>query len=390
MNWLDEITNQTDSPAASRIRIEGPSEQYETWAEVEKLMLPRPLLSMDDSITSDATDRTEDTTRSLAELYADASLDVHSPVSPTVDEQESPDFPKYSPRLLSSSSSPCIDPPRKALSPIGTGRPFHSKTDSNASSIDTSSTTRPQSRRFGDEVPNSLQSFFNHIMWRIKKDPTTTSQLDSYILVTNDNAKQVLAQRFGIRVKRLEQMRDIINKETSHLNGKVTTPELSAQPTKSNGMSSSVPILDEQHAIEGAAKDTTDDDEEILIRPKQPPKGPQAMQTPKSPGKPQVFDPNSFGRNPGHSGRNSGRGRGAFGSPRSNAGSGRFQERPTSSGRGAIYTVRRGGGGGGGQQQQPPATPLDLSRPIDPNAFSRATAGATRAVRGGRRLWEPS
>jgi hypothetical protein len=417
---LDEITNQTDSPAASRIRIEGPSEQYESWHEVEKLMLPKPLLSMDDSITIDNTEHIEDSTRSIAELYADDASDFGSPTSRETSDEQDPfttdDFPKYSPRLLSASSSPCVEPLQKVLQPIGTGRPGHKKTDSNASSIETSSTTRPQSKHLGDEVPDSLRPFFNHIMWRIKKDPSTTTQIDSYILLTNDNAKQTVAQRFGIRVKRLEQMRDVIGREDSESkNGlMIANTETIDNNNKTPSLLPAAPIIEgEQPASETTLKDQTEEDEEvILIRPKAPPKAPQAMQKPQSPGKPQLFDPNSFGRGPTHSSRGNQRGRGGFGSPRGASTSQRFTERPPSAGRGALYTVRRGGG----QQQQqtqsqtqpqqqpqppqspqqqqqppPPTTPLDLSKPIDPDTFTRATAGTKPATRGGRRrLWEPS
>jgi hypothetical protein len=397
---LDEITNQMDSPAASRIRIEGPSEQYESWSEVEKLMLPKSLLSMDDSTTVENADIVEDNTRSIAELYADDASDFGSPTSRETSEEQDPfttdEFPKYSPRILSASSSPCVEPPKKVLQPIGTGRPSHKKTDSNASSIETSSTTRPQSKHIGDDVPDSLRPFFNHIMWRIKKDPSTTTKIDSYILLTNDNAKQSVAQRFGIRVKRLEQMRDVIGREDSESkNGLMIANTETIEDIKTPTLLPAASIIEgEQQASETTVKGHTDDEEEvILMRPKAPPKAPQAMQKPQSPGKPQLFDPNSFGRGPTHSRGGNQRGRGGFGSPRGSSASPRYSERPPSAGRGALYSVRRGGGQTQPQSspQQPPATPLDLSKPIDPDAFTRATAGSTTNVRGGRRrLWEPS
>jgi hypothetical protein len=421
LEWLDLTTNRPDSAAASRIRLEGNNETYKTWAEVEAFMLPRPLLSMDDSLSTENTEipetpeKTEETTRSIAELYTDDHSEGDSPVSrQTADERDTfaaGDFPKQSPRLFTPSASPRIEPPKKekVLQPIGTGRPSHKKTDSNVSSVSATSTARPLSRQIGDDVPDSLQQFFNHIMWRIHEDKSTTTNINSYILLTNDNAKQIVAQRFGIRVKRLDQMRDIIAREhadsqtgllISNANGHLTNSH------QSPSLAPAAPITErnnerEAQANASLAKDEgdQDDDDEVLIRPKGPPKAPSTMKKPpQSPGKqPQLFDPNSFGRGPSHSGRGSsgshrgGRSNGPFGSPRGgNAHSPRFSDRPTSAGRGALYTPRRGASV---QHHSPQPAPLDLSKPIDPDTFSRATAsGSTGRNRGGgrRQLWEPS
>jgi hypothetical protein len=416
--WLDHSTNQAVSPAASRIRLEGEKETYKTWAEVEEFMLPRPLLSMEDTVSTENTESTEkfeEPKRSIAELYTDDNSEIGSPVSrQTAEERDTftaGDFPKQSPRLFTPSASPRIEPPKKekVLQPIGTGRPSHRKTDSNVSSVSATSTARPLSRQIGDEVPDSLRQFFNHIMWRINEDKSTTSNINSYILLTNDNAKQIVAQRFGIRVKRLEQMRDIIEREQaesqtglmiSNANG------LLSEIHQSPSLAPAAPITErnndeEAQASESSATDcqTPDDDDEVLIRPKALPKAPQAMKKqPQSPGKqPQLFDPNSFGRGHSHSTRGGsghhrgGRSSGPFGSPRGGTShSPRFSDRPTSAGRGALYTPRRGGAQ---PHHGPQPAPLDLSKPIDPDTFTRATAGGQNGrTRGGgrRQLWEPS
>jgi hypothetical protein len=367
-------------------------EQYKSWSDVERYMLPMALLSMQDE---PETSTLEESRKSIAELYADDGDDVSDFGSPTSREtsEERESFAKYT---LPATVVPSATSSPKVLQPIGTGRPNHKKSDSDASSIGTTSTTRPQSRRIGDEVPDSLRQFFNHIMWRIKQDPTTTTHLDSYLLLTNDNAKQILARRFGIRTKRIEQMRDLIDKHdkesTTMIQNGITTPQRT-------------PVLAPAAPISEAAtdEDVDDEDEEVIFM--KPRRGHATPNQPKSP-EPIRVDPNSFSRPPppGPANRGNPRGSRGFGSPRSTNGS-RFQdrerererpftERPPSSGRGALYTPRRGGAMTAAQQR---TEPLDLTKPIDPDAFERGTVSGGRGGRGGRgrgggrgRLWEPS
>jgi hypothetical protein len=240
-------------------------------------------------------------------------------------------------------------------------------------------------------VPSNLRRFFNHILW-LTQDSSTEVGVESCILVTNDDEKLKVAKMFGIRVKQLQQMKDFMDKEV----GKLSLPS----PTKvgpedtapaSPAQRSPGPKLPSDIGTNGTSAE--DDDEIILVRPKAVPKSPQAPPTPR----PQLMDPNSFGRAPATNGRggHGNRGRGAYAGARGAMASApaRSSERPPS--RGAIYSPRRGTHGLPQTQQhqagpqQHPAAPLDLTKPIDPNAFTRATAGPS-STRGKRRLWEPS
>jgi hypothetical protein len=397
--WLDRVTNQSDI-SSSPVRIEGVKQRFPYWSDVEKLMLPRPLLSLDDPFSDD---RAEEMTKSITELYVDDAVDIGHPYSRLAAEDLPPPVAsppslhtKFSPR---SATSDPIDDNVKVLQPIGTGRPGHKKTDS-ASSIATTSTSRALSPRASDnEVPSSLRRFFNHIMW-LTQDSSTEVGVESCILVTNDDDKVKVAKMFGIRVKQLQQMKDFMDKEAGKLSLSPQPSTAGAEdksqgtPPKSPGQK---PLVASDAGVNGASAD--DDDEVILVRPKSVPKSPQSASTP--PSRPQLMDPNSFGRAPATNGRggHGHRGRGVYGGPRGGIPSTplRSAERPPS--RGAIYSPRRGNHGlqqqtqqhqsATQQQQQPPAAPLDLTKPIDPNAFTRATAGPS-STRGRRRLWEPS
>jgi hypothetical protein len=320
------------------VHLQGGYETYESWAKVEEYLLPETLLSMETE--SQDTDSMED---SLADLNLDALPDHASACS-----QDSTDVRTSSPISAYSSTSPTLRTASpyietKVLQPIGTGRPSHKKTDSNVSLTSTESSSKRSKRT----VPIALRPFFNYILWRIHQEENAAAAMESFLLVTNDPLKQQIAQRFGIRVKRLEQIREIIAREERDVKNRAEMlkkeMEAEAQPDVAVQQSGS------------------DDEEDEIVLKRTPPKAPQAMTNGR------VWDPNSFGRAASSPARGP---RGAF---RGRAGPirGNYAPRP------AAPIVPR-------------APPVDLTKPIDPDSFTRAS-GANRVARGGkRRLWEPA
>jgi hypothetical protein len=376
-------------------------QHFSYWSDVEKLMLPRPLLALDDPFSDGGV---EEMTKSITELYVDDSTNIGHPYSRLTTEDCPPPIAsppglhtKFSPR---STTSEPIEDNVKVLQPIGTGRPGHKKTDS-SSSIATTSTSRALSPRASEnEVPSSLRRFFNHIMW-LTQDSSTEVGVESCILVTNDDEKLKVAKMFGIRVKQLQQMKDFMDKEVGKLSQSSPSKVAESEdrpyimPPKSPGQKSPDPKMPPASDAGTNGTSAEDDDEVILVRPKMAPKSPQAAPSPQN--RPHLMDPNSFGRAPAANGRggHGHRGRAVYGGARGGISAPvRSSDRPPS--RGAIYSPRRGAHGlpqtqqhQGAPQQQLAAAPLDLTKPIDPNAFTRATAGPT-STRGKRQLWEPS
>lgn len=343
IQWLDDITSDSDNPSSQLVHLEGGFEVFETWPEVEKFLLPETLLSMENEHMEEQDGLTE----SLADLRVDAMPDNAS-----MSSQESVGARTSSPISVYSSTSPGLhaaspfkDP--KAVQPIGTGRPHHKKTGSNVSNLSTDHATNKKSQPV---VPRSLQPFFNHLLWRMHQEDDTNAAMESYILVTNDQFKQQIGQRFGIRVKRLEQLRDVIAREDRDIKNReqLLKKENQAMTEETN-----------------AATANEDDDDDVVVFKRTPPTGPQAMT-----GK-QVFDPNSFG------------GRVNYMSPRGNRGGFRGG-RGSPVARGGHYAPRAA------TPPAPRAAPLDPNKPIDPESFARP-APANRVARGGRRkLWEPT
>lgn len=345
------------------VQLQESFEAYNTWAEVEQFMLPKTLLSHESERVVQ-----EDMTEGMNKMHLDDNLELASMSSkdsndlrPTTPSSPESTYSATCPNILH--SSPLKHTERHNV-PGRDNR--HKKNDSL-----TSSEISIQDNSTEPRFPKSLQPFFNHILWRIHHTQAIDPDQDigSYILLTNDHLKQSIAHRFGIRVKRIEQLRDIILREDKDVKNRL------AMMKRENG-----------GAVAGAEQGPSS--EAILRRPvsrSSPQPGPSAPQ--------QVLDPDTFGRarSPsigklqpapivppsGLSGRGAMRGRGCRGA--FNAGRGGPHQR-------AIPT---------GPSRPIPAQPQqvvqDPNKPIDPDSFDRPRPRQGFVRGGGRRkLWEPS
>ncbi|KIW07096.1 hypothetical protein, variant 5 [Verruconis gallopava] len=399
IDWLDNITSDSDNPASKLVHLEAPLQMFDSWAEVEKFMLPETLLSMESeqpeaSVAASSAATAECSDSNLADSLADLRMDA-LPDNASVSSQGSVGARTSSPISVYSATSPGLliaSPFRepKAVQPIGHGRPMHRKNNSNVSSTSTDHTIVTKKPKV---VPRSLQPFFNHLLWRVNQGTNFTETMDTYILVTNDPLKQQIGQRFGIRCKRLEQLREIIAREDRDLKNRqqmlkkeIRNPAVSKEAEV--GVKTPAKRHDTANGTDGAHDQDDDEDEIVFKRP--PPKAPQAMNAHAN-GK-HVFDPNVFG----------GRGqymfaRGARGMYRGGRGGGgssannRSSNNHHNNNNDRHFHPRNGGASTTPRQLQlQAATPVDLTKPIDPDSYSRP--GSTKGMsRGGRRrLWEPT
>jgi len=228
-------------------------------------------------------------------------------------------------------------------------------------------------------VPPYLQPLFNHILWRVHQEANPDTALESYILLTNDPMKQQIAQRFGIRAKRLEQLRDAVGREDREYKNRMMLYK------KENNIPQTVdekPTLSPPASATGEQNgDVVSDDEDVVLL-RRAPRGPQATINGKgqAPNGQRVMDPNDFGRtNPTRGGR---------------GGQGGGQHMPRG-GRGG-----RGGGRGGfvprgpyvapASFRAPPPPRVDPTQPIDPDSFARPPPRVNNTRGGRRKLWEPN
>ncbi|ORY19787.1 hypothetical protein BCR34DRAFT_471378 [Clohesyomyces aquaticus] len=370
ITWLDEITSVPAVESTGRVQLEGAEEVFPTWDEVEQFLLPETLLSMED--TDDDDDDDDDYPEDLESSFNQLDVSDETSMSSThsaEDRPKTPQSPKsYTTGDSKSASGSAYNPKSVALVMESPNRTARNSTELAQPHKSPKST-----------VPVYLQPLFNHILWRIHNEQNPDAALESFILLTNDPAKQAIAQRFGIRAKRLEQLRDAVGREDREYKNRLTLYKIENEATKPQAVAEKLPIA--QNVIERpksshskSAEPDSDDEDVVLF--KRAPRGPQAQ----SPNRQRVFDPNEFGRaNQPAGGRG---GRGGPGGPR---------------GRGGP----RGGRGGfarGGAYVPPapafraPPAPriIDPNQPIDPDSFSRPNIRAS-TMRGTRRkLWEPN
>lgn len=228
-------------------------------------------------------------------------------------------------------------------------------------------------------VPVYLQPLFNHILWRINQEGNPDAALESFILLTNDPAKQTIAQKFGIRAKRLEQLRDAVAREDREYKNHLTIHKLEVEASAAKSSNPTATKAAERPksspATETRADEMSDDEDEVLF--KRAPRGPSATTNTS----PRVFDPNDFARTNQQQSPRGGRGGHA---PARGRGAPPFRGRGNFAPRGAYVPP-------GPTFRAPPAPRHDPNAPLDPNSFSRP-APKTGPVRGSnrRKLWEPN
>jgi hypothetical protein len=365
VKWLDEVTS---NEAASRVILEGVDEAYTTWGEVEQFLLPETLLSMEES-ESDEDDYHEDLESSFNALDMSDGTSISSTHS-----FENVSKTPESPRSLSSKASKPVDGSTHAdkaatFLKASPDRNAHNSTDMARADKSTKGS-----------VPVYLQPLFNHILWRINKEGNPDTALESFILLTNDSAKQTIAQKFGIRAKRLEQLRDAVAREDREYKNHLTIHKIEVEATAAKGTAPIAPKAAERPksspVTESKPVDNSDDEDEVLF--KRAPRGPAATKNNQ-----RVFDPNDFARTNQHQSPRGGRG-GHVPSPRGRGGPA-FRGRGTFAPRGAYVPP-------GPVFRAPPAPRHDPNAPLDPDSFSRPApkVGPVRGGGGRRKLWEPN
>ncbi|KAJ4366640.1 hypothetical protein N0V95_000141 [Ascochyta clinopodiicola] len=369
VKWLDEVTSMSSGDAADRVLLEGVEEAYTTWEQVEKFMLPDTLLSMDDS-ESDDDDYHEDLESSFNALDVSDGTSISSTHSL---EDAAPKTPE-SPRSLLSKSKldKHQDVARKEdVNAIALESPDHTARNSAELSRGGRSPKRA--------VPAYLKPLFNHVLWRINKESNPDAALASYILLTNDPAKQMIASKFGIRAKRLEQLRDTVAREDREYKNHLTLYRIESESSLAKKTAPATPKAvdrpNSSHSSQDRPDDGSDDEDVVLFQ--RAPRGPAATT-----GNQRVWDPNDFGRTKQQQSPRGGRG--GHAGPRGRG-------VPSSRGRGGAFVPRGAYTPPGPPVRAPPVPRHDPNAPIDPNSYARpVTRPSPARGGGGRKLWEPN
>lgn len=251
LKWLDDITTLTSSKRCGRVELQGPEDQYSSWQDVERYLLPETPLSRSNGHGQDRVD--------AVSKMLDRNLNMDSSPSSSTKTQETKRSLSASPTTSASSLS-------------------SNNVESTMKADESSSTLSAHG------IPPVVQPLLNFVVWRTHYQEDIDNGAEKYILVTNDPIIQKQASKFGVRVKLLSQLSAILAKEGL----KPEMPE-EALPTDTivNG-----------HDVEGEeGEDISDDEDRVVFDPSKRPgssRGFPPIKTQQQTAN--VIDPDHFGR----------------------------------------------------------------------------------------------
>ncbi|KAF2837022.1 hypothetical protein M501DRAFT_938500 [Patellaria atrata CBS 101060] len=365
VRWLDEVTSNSDT--AARVQLQGGFEVYENWADVEQFLLPETLLYLENEEEESSEEDDEDTKEDADDGPTSEGKSEGKSEGGSISSKESVgphSKTASSPRSTYSSTSPgllYVSPYKHVESTIDSMNKEGTSARSTTSSVS-------GDRKRMSSVPKYLQPLFNHILWRIHQEQDADMALESFILLSNDPVKQTVAQRFGVRVKRLEQLREVIAREERDYKSRMQLYQKDqGKMTIVSPKSPRKPV--EMTEARQAPEAPDSDEEEVVFKPKSAPAVPVKNENSKK-----LIDPSDFTRAPILPQKSHGRGRGR---------GGRGGHSPQSSRGNNFHKVPVMG-------NLPLRTHTVNTGPIDPNSFERPSPHI-RSLRGGRRtLWEPT
>lgn len=283
LDWLDKVTS--DPQMDGRVVLENPEEQFKSWEEVEKFLLPESLFS--EEVSSEEDDEDSHYGEDLDDSLANLALSDGTSVSSSHSHEGCPPNTNSESKALKALRRDTV----VAKSPLHSARP----------STDSLKKRAVRDKAPLDAVPEYLRPLFNHVLWRINMESNPYQALESFILLTNDAEKQAIAKKFGIRAKPLEQLRNAVAQEDREFRNHQAFNKIEAgehKPAAANGhvtengtrngmKNGELATSDELPRSSAEYDEAEESDEDVVVF------RPQA----KTNGTP-VYDPNDFGRGP--------------------------------------------------------------------------------------------
>ena len=272
LQWLDDITTITASHSEGRVELQGPDDQYRTWQEVERYLLP-------DTPFSRTNGQGQQRIDALSKMI-DRGLNVS-------------DFPS-STRTLGAKHSPSASLVSSTSSMESTEADVLNDADESSMVLS------------AHGIPPAIRPLLNFIVWRTHYQENVTFGSQKYILVTNDPIIQKQASKFGVRAKLLGQLANILAKEgikPQKANGLQPAHALSSDwgdSFKDPNQTFDVPDEVRGHHKKEDVKDQSDDEDQVVFDPSKRPgssRGQANAANKLSRNTLNVIDPEHFGRN---------------------------------------------------------------------------------------------
>lgn len=222
MRFLDRVTSGKDNIAAERVVLQGPMEQYERWEDAEKFFLPEfeeEPEAIDHGVNGDgqvspekrATDNAKDNKKNGASEPEDLSQMLLNKLN----------FKKDSDAVSTTSAGTHSGPASRTSSRSSRTSPecanAHGDVTGEGSKQNKAARANGHQRTASGSaipaVPLVLRPLLSAILWRLHSGPDAANVAKSCILISNDVVVQSWAQKFGIGVKNIHQLRTSIQYE---------------------------------------------------------------------------------------------------------------------------------------------------------------------------------
>ncbi|KAJ5895660.1 hypothetical protein N7495_007351 [Penicillium taxi] len=231
VRFLDRVTSGKDQITADRVTLQGPMEQYERWAEAEKFFLPE---FEEEPEAVDEMPRSEP---------APVSVPVPAPAPKITIKSQSDDLSQ----MLLSKLNFQKAPDAASITSDGSASGPASRTSSRSSRTSPECAqhelvTKSEKPKSGHQrnasgstipiVPPVLRPLLSALLWRLHSGPDAENFAKNCILVTNDRTTQVWAQKFGIGVKNILQLRTAIQYEEREYKNRCKYAEKNQSPVQ--------------------------------------------------------------------------------------------------------------------------------------------------------------
>ncbi|KAF3480596.1 uncharacterized protein GIQ15_05943 [Arthroderma uncinatum] len=278
VRFLDRVTSGKHNISAEKVILQGPMEQFATWGDAEKFVLPEfkeeaQNTPANDSLPIDSVAKEEEK-QPAGDIRRETSdaRDLNDMSQMLLSKLN---FKKEKePGSTSAASAGTCSVPASPTSGGSRASPECSSRqlgdDAETREVDTSNAEDADSgvKYVAPAVPHVLKPLLNAVLWRLHALPTLPSPQSSCILVTNDRDTQAWAQKFGIIVKNVAQLRTSIIYEDKEFKNHCKYLEKNQTQAQSQLPAEPKPLL--------SYEDESDEDVLVFVPRKQGKAGQQA------------------------------------------------------------------------------------------------------------------
>ncbi|KAL2835410.1 Rhodanese-like domain-containing protein [Aspergillus pseudoustus] len=221
VRFLDRATSGKDNVASERVILQGPMEQYENWSQAEKFFLPEFEEEEEATNGSVSADGPMPQVKQVKQVVRDR--DQRKSNTAATDDLSQMllsklNFKKDADAISITSTGTHSAPASRPSSRSSRTSPECANNHATSNGEETKDSGVKGHRRIPSGstipvVPPVLRPLLSALLWRLHSSPDASNAAKTCILISNDHPTQVWAQKFGIGVKNIHQLRTSIQYE---------------------------------------------------------------------------------------------------------------------------------------------------------------------------------